>query len=362
MRDKWDEARGDTTYGAFTIANALNVQRDFYEPASANGASPEQPEQGKGTNAPPDRFQLITAKALCALPDPPGSDELAGPLLVRGNRTILGAHTGDGKTSLSLQIVRAVVRGQPFLEWQGLGDCRALVIDAEQGHRTIKRRLRETGLDDCENVDYLTVPDGLSLNSNRADVDGLSRVLAEGRYDVVLADPIYKLHTGDSNAERETVDLMRLFDAWRAEHHFALLLPTHCRKPPMGAKFSMHELFGSSAFLRGAEVVLGLQRMGPGFSRLHYFKDRDGDLPAGEAWGLLFDVEEGFRRDPNDGEPTCTEKVRQALEEQPDQTIDELIAGTGNAKRTVHVALKQLDAEHGPMKPHRYRLPESGEA
>jgi hypothetical protein len=66
-------------------------------------------------------------------------------------------------------------------------------------------------------------------------------------------------------------------------------------------KFSIHDLFGSSAYVRGAEVVLGLRRVSDGYAKLHFLKDRDGDLPISTAWGLLFDQEEGFRRDPNDG-------------------------------------------------------------
>ena len=100
----------------------------------------------------PFTLEALTAKALCEQPDPPGSDELLGPLLMRGNRAVIGAHTGEGKTTITLALVRAVVLGETFLDWRGAGG-RALVIDAEQGLKTIKRRLREAGLDDCEAVD-----------------------------------------------------------------------------------------------------------------------------------------------------------------------------------------------------------------
>jgi DNA binding protein with HTH domain len=166
----------------------------------------------------------------------------------------------------------------------------------------------------------------------------------------VSADPLYKLHVGDSNAEREAIDLMRIFDRWRADYGFALLLPVHCRKPPPGAKFSMHEFFGSSAYTRGAEVVVGLQMLRSGYSRLHFFKDRDGDLPLGEQWGLLFDRHEGFRRDPNDDKPkeTAADKVRAILEAQPGMTIDQLAVEVEVSERTIRKALKQLGAqEHG---------------
>jgi hypothetical protein len=159
----------------------------------------------------------------------------------------------------------------------------------------------------------------------------VERVLTEGQYMVVVADPLYKLHRGDSNDERAAVDLMRKFDRWRTDLRFALLLPVHLRKPPAGVKFSMNEFFGSTAYLRGAEVVLGLQRVRDGYARLHFFKDRDGDLPVPEAWGLLYDKHTGYRRDPDDGakKPKAIDHIRELLEAQPGITTPQIINATG---------------------------------
>src|ERR1035437_5337176 len=229
-------------------------------------------------------LETQTAREVCELPDPDTSDELLGSLVVRGGRLVLGAHTGEGKTTITFQIAQAVTEQREFLGWSGAGG-RVLVIDAEQGLRTIKRRLREAGLDKSDRIDYVRVPDGLSLNSDAAQVAEVERLLAAGEYAVVIADPLYKLHTGDSNDERGAVALMRVFDGWRERFRFAFILPVHLRKPPVGAKFTMHEFFGSSAYLRGAEGVIGLQRVRDGYSRLHFFKDRDGDLPVGPSRG-----------------------------------------------------------------------------
>jgi hypothetical protein len=86
-------------------------------------------------------LEIRSARELCALPDPPEEEQLLGPLLLRGQRLVLGAHTGEGKTSMALQIVRALTTGGDFLDWQGSGG-RVIVLDAEQGLRTVKRRLR----------------------------------------------------------------------------------------------------------------------------------------------------------------------------------------------------------------------------
>ena len=271
--------------------------------------------------APPTTLQVMTARELCERPDPPTSDQLLGPLVVRRQRTILGAHTGEGKTTMLLQVVAAVLDGRGFLGWDGAGEARALVIDAEQGERTAKRRLREAGLGGADRLDYARVPDGLALDSSDADVAEIEALLAAGEYDVVVAGPLYKMHRGDSNDERAAVDLMRTLDRWRDEYGFALLSEVHLRKPPpQGARLTIHDVFGSSAYVRGAEVVLGLRRVAPGIAQLHFFKDRDGDLPVGERWALTFDREHGFRRDERAPKPSTAERVRELREAQPDIT------------------------------------------
>ena len=64
-----------------------------------------------------------------------------------------------------------------------------LVIDAEQGLKTIKRRLHEARLEECEAIDYVRVPDGLSLDSNDEHAAMVEALLAEGDYALVFADP-----------------------------------------------------------------------------------------------------------------------------------------------------------------------------
>jgi len=312
---------------------------------------------------PDSAFEVLTARAICELPEPDREAELLGPLVVAGQRTVVGGYTGEGKTSFVLRLVKAITAGEEFLEWKGAGG-RALIVDAEQGLRTIKRRLREVGLAGSEQVDYLQVPDGLALDGD-ADARQLENVLREGRYALVLADPLYKLHRGDSNEERHAVDLMRRFDRWRADFGFALLLTTHPRKrQPQGTRFTIDELFGSGAYTRGAEVVLGLQRLRPGYSRLHFFKDRDGDLPSmNETWGLLFDQERGFCRDPEDGQakPTAAARIAELLVADPGMSLDQLQAASEYGERTVRDALKAIGAV-GSGKPKRWWLQTGQEA
>jgi hypothetical protein len=335
-------------------------------PESANGAWPNEVDPSTIEPAGQPRAQaadtvfrlpLETARELCAKPDPPRADQLLGPLVVRGGRTIIGGATGDGKSTFALALVAAIVNETDLLGWRGVGG-KGLVTDLEQAERTAKRQLRAAGLDESDAVDYCRVPDGLSLDSNEAERDAFEALLAERAYDVVLLDPTYKAHRGDSNDERAVVDLMRLFDRWRDDYGFALIVPTHTRKRPAGIRtaFTIDDLFGSGAFVRGAEVVLGLERKSPGYSRLHLFKDRDGELDeaglrvGGDPWGLLFSREEGFRRDPNDTAPERDIRA-ELLAKGADQEWRTLKqwsskkAGIGAREETIHTHLETLREE-----------------
>ena len=258
---------------------------------------------------PPPKLQVLSAREMMALPDPDTSGYLLGPLLYRGHRVVVGGWTGHGKTTFTLHMTAAACYGREFLKWTGLGGLRALVVDVEQGQRTVKRRLRETGLDKSDRISYLRVPDGLALDSDTEAIAGIEKILHNGKFDIVLADPLYKLHRGDPNDTQAAVELMRRFDEWRERYQFALLLPMHCRKPREAASLSPHDLFGSSAWQWGAEMLMGVERKSESMTWLHFWKDREGEVAedgaaVGTHWDIKFDRENGFRRyAPKKGAP-----------------------------------------------------------
>jgi hypothetical protein len=253
------------------------------------------------------RLDPSTARELCSQPDSPESDRLLGPLVVRGGRTIVVGDTGHGKTSIVAQMTRATVAGERFLDWTGAGRVRALMIDLEQGLRSIKRGLREAGLADSDDVFYVSVPDGLALDSDDEHLAEVIRIVEEIRPALLTLDPYYKAHRADDpNGERVVVDLMRRLDSLRSRYGFALILPAHPRKDVPGRngarKLTLHDVAGSGAVVRGAEVVIAIERLSHGCARLRYLKDRDGELPVGESVALLFSPGDGFRLDPRETE------------------------------------------------------------
>ena len=253
----------------------------------------------------PARMEVLSAREIMELPDPDSDGYLLGPLIYRGHRIVVGGWTGHGKTTFTMHMIAAATEGKEFLrpKWKGKGGLKALVVDVEQGTRTVKRVLREVGLDRSDRVKYLRVPDGLALDSDQDAIAFMEKEFAKGRYDLVLCDPLYKCHRGDPNDTRAATELMRRFDDWRDRYEFALLLPMHCRKPQgdKGPKLSPHDLFGSSAYQWGAEMLLGVERKSPGMTWVHWWKDREGDAAedgatVGDHWKVHFDRKKGFQR------------------------------------------------------------------
>jgi hypothetical protein len=253
-----------------------------------------------------ERLQVLSAPEVMRLPEPNADGYLLGPLIFRGYRIVIGGHTGHGKTTLVMHMVASAVNGTDFLDshWHGRGGLKALIVDVEQGTKSIKRVLREVGLESNPNVKYLRVPDGLALDTDEDAINFMEKTFLEGQFDVVVADPLYKLSRGDANDAQAATELCRRFDAWRDRFGWALLIPQHCRKPAARAALSPHDLFGSSAYLWGAEVVLGIERPQTAedgaFSMFHMWKDRDGEIaetmPVNSRWGLMFDRLTGFHR------------------------------------------------------------------
>ncbi len=256
--------------------------------------------------APETRIVVYTAVQIAALPDPPDSDILLGPYVTRSGRTLVVGATGHGKTTLSFQMVAAIVQGDDFLGHQGIGNATALIIDLEQGLRSIKRGIREAGLHEEQRVHIAAVPDGLALDNDEQDLAELHEVIANTKPDVLLLDPYYKAHRAeDPNAERPIVDLMRILDALRAKFGFALILPAHPRKNAVGdgvRKLTIDDISGSGAVSRGAEIGLGIERLAHGYARLRYLKDREGELPIGDAAPLIYNKSTGFQLDPKEAQ------------------------------------------------------------
>lgn len=272
--------------------------------------------------------------------------ELVGPMFQRGMRTVLGAATGDGKTTLTMQAVRALTENTFFLDerWRPPTPGRALLVDLEQGETTVQRRLREAGLAESERVDILWEPSGIALDKREEDRALLRDLLREGNYDMVVLDPLYQMHLGPGNSEEVAADVMRHVDGMAREFNVSLVIPMHMRKPhpDAGMNITMHDIAGSTTWLRNAEFVLGLQIMYAGASRLHFFKDRVGNGPELRSfWWLDFDREGGYRRSFKEKKDRLKKDLRKLLQRDEGASKEELLEVEGAHEVLVQELIKR---------------------
>lgn len=276
-----------------------------------------------------DGPMMLTARAMSQRPRLGDKAQVVGPLFQRGMRTVVGAGTGEGKTTFSLQAIRALVHREPFLDWRPHKPGRALIIDLEQGEEVVKRRLAEAHLDDSEAVDVLWEPAGMALDQDPTHQALVRDTVRDGRYDLVLIDPLYQMHRGNENDAELAASLMNVVDAWSREFGFALVIPMHARKPHPDAKMRMtkHDIAGVGSWLRNAEFVMGLQVMSAGTSRVHFFKDRIGDGPdLGSHWFLSFNRQAGYARNHIEEMQARRAEWNEMLGRKEGVTLDELEA------------------------------------
>ena len=201
------------------------------------------------------RLRVMTAREVMEMPTPGEEAKLLGDMVYSGHRLILAAETGAGKTSMCQQIAASIIYGHEFLDFKGRGDAKVLLVDVEQGTRSVQRAYHQSGLADAgDRIGLIHEPSGLHLDTDEGARNELEQIFASREYDVAILDPAYNLFTGSQTDEESVRWLMSLIDDWRREYNTAVLIPMHVRKTPTGAKFSMDEIYGSKAYTWGRGV------------------------------------------------------------------------------------------------------------
>lgn len=164
-------------------------------------------------------------------------------VLCRGERMILVAHPGYGKTMLWRQI--AVMAGQgihPF-RFRPIPKIRTLLVDLENPEPIIRRtcqpivgRARHSArpyeLHQCMLFHH---PAPLDIRT-RAGFAALDAAFSAGKPDLVCLGPLYKLFRSGKGEKYEdvAVDVTSRLDDLRTRHRFALLIEHHAPKGSNG--------------------------------------------------------------------------------------------------------------------------------
>lgn len=179
------------------------------------------------------------------------------------DRVILVAKGGEGKTMVGLQVAFCTAAGLHPFALAPIPPKRVLVLDLENPHAILQRRIRKfretaqsVGTYDDRNIHIFSRPGGLDLRVAK-DAQELTGVIRRIQPDLIVGGPIYKmLMDQGEGAEHLHSGITAYWDKIRAMFGPALWLETH---PPVGEKAPLRP-YGSGIYSRWPEFGLGMAR------------------------------------------------------------------------------------------------------
>jgi hypothetical protein len=241
------------------VANAI---ADGYPPRTNGTLSTHVDNGAASTNVetaePPDLDELL------AEPDPE-YDYLVPELLERGDRVIVTAPEGGGKSTLLRQIAVQVASGiHPFTHDE-MPPVRVLLVDCENSRRHVRRKLRPLRDEAGEqyragNLRVHVEPAGVDLLRD-ADAAQLRATVDSSEPELLILGPIYKLAGGDPTREEVARNVAGVLDELRAECGVALLLEAHSPYTNTNGKREIRP-YGASLWSRWPEFGIHIAANG----------------------------------------------------------------------------------------------------
>lgn len=179
----------------------------------------------------------------------------------RGDRVVLTAGEGAGKTYLTRQLAIASSQGINPFTFRPIQPIRSLLVDLENPASIVRRhgarmlsvaRAQARGAYDPDRVMLWHEPAGIDIRS-RVDFGKLDDVITLARPDLVCIGPLYKLFRKDRRETDEdaALDVTQRLDDLRTRHGFALVIEHHA--PNGGGGHRDLRPFGSSVWQRWPE-------------------------------------------------------------------------------------------------------------
>ena len=193
-------------------------------------------------------------------------DWLIPDLLERGERVIVVAAEGVGKTMLARQVALCCAAGLHPFKFSNMKPVKTLMIDLENPERIIRRTSKSIygatlhyGHKETPDAHLLIKPDGIDL-LKASDRLMLEDKLEQVRPDLVFLGPVYKsfIDPGGRTSEAIAIEIAKYFDTIREYFKCAMWFEHHA---PLGSALASRDLrpFGSAVWSRWPEFGLSLQ-------------------------------------------------------------------------------------------------------
>lgn len=187
-------------------------------------------------------------------------------LLERGERVMVVAAEGVGKTMLARQVALCTAAGLHPFKFTKIPAMKTLMIDLENPERIIRRTSKNIYMSALSHghklkpaAKLLIKPDGIDL-LKMSDRLMIEDVMEQVRPDIVFLGPVYKsfIDPGGRTSEAIAIEIAKYFDTLREYFKCAMWFEHHA---PLGSGISTRDLrpFGSAVWSRWPEFGISLQ-------------------------------------------------------------------------------------------------------
>lgn len=193
-------------------------------------------------------------------------DWIIPDVLERGERVMVVAAEGVGKTMLGRQVALCSAAGINPFTFERMKPITTLMVDLENPQRIIRRTSMDIQKKSmhygwCEDpqAHLLIKPDGLDLLKS-GDREYLEEGIEAVKPDLLLLGPVYKsfVDPGGRTSEAIAIEVAKYFDSLREWFNCAMWFEHHA---PLGSAIASRDLrpFGSAVWSRWPEFGLSLQ-------------------------------------------------------------------------------------------------------
>lgn len=163
-------------------------------------------------------------------------------ILPKGGKLLFGGHAKIGKSFVMLELTRALATGtNPFghPNFRCPAPARILMIEQELGEWGLQARIKnifrgEQPREITDNVFYVSKEPLLKLDTEEGRTL-IRHLIADVKPNILIMDPIGKMHNYDENSNSDITKLMDTLDRivkLGAEQHMSLIYSHHFGKPP----------------------------------------------------------------------------------------------------------------------------------
>jgi predicted ATP-dependent serine protease len=213
-------------------------------------------------------------------------------ILTQGSYGLFAGHSGLGKTYLTIQMMAAILAGEPFLG-QPTQPCRIGLLEFEMPWQSMKARAMRYGHDLTRyglGADLLCMPKGRWYFTERDVIERIVDWCGERCLKLLVPDPLNRIRQGDANDEQVAGELLDAIHEITERTGTTILAVSHVRKTPAGgaggprtSTTSLDSIKGPSRYVDDADTVFMIDEVIEGNERLTRFewaKSRFGEKPA----------------------------------------------------------------------------------